>query len=386
MLLKKFSFFILLFALYSVFSSVSYAQDTTTKDNLHFSLLTCDAGDDLYTIWGHTAIRVTDSTSNVDIVYNFGSFDFNEPNFIFKFVKGNLLYFISADSYKNFMYEYQYFGRNVHEQLLNLSTSEKQKWLAELQNNMIGDNRFYLYNFIRDNCTTRVKDGLFKHAPISDSSINIHSFREEVVSAPYKGGLPWIGVGIDLLLGAVSDQKPNHFEEAFLPRLLYEKVTINAGLIKKTKHYTFNNGHMHKGIMPIYIFAIFFVIYIACSTSQIKYTQKIASFIDVFLLFTFGIAGILITYMSLLSMHTACHQNFNIIWLHPFYLIALVTYFASPKWTSYLGWLFFIPTIILMFTSYWVPQHFSQSVIGVMAIALFLQIRLIKKRSNATFF
>ena len=70
-------------------STTIQAQDSNQNATLRFSLITCDAGEDIYTIWGHTAIRVVDSMNQTDIVYNYGSFDFNTPNFIAKFVKGN---------------------------------------------------------------------------------------------------------------------------------------------------------------------------------------------------------------------------------------------------------------------------------------------------------
>ncbi|MEN9381920.1 MAG: hypothetical protein RI940_801, partial [Bacteroidota bacterium] len=227
--MKKIFFFIFLLLLIGIelpkanAAPIQNPNDSLTHSKLRFSLITCDAGDDLYTIWGHTAIRVIDSVNHTDFVFNYGSFDFNTPNFVAKFMKGDLLYFISVDTYSNFLYEYQYYGRDVHEQVLNLNTAEKEKWYSELQINMIGDNRFYLYNFIADNCTTRVKKGLFKHYQVNQYSIGINSFREEVVTAPYNNGLGWVGLGIDLLLGAVSDQTPNLNQEAFLPILLYKK-------------------------------------------------------------------------------------------------------------------------------------------------------------------
>jgi hypothetical protein len=89
--------------------------------------------------------------------------------------------------------------------------------------------------------------------------------------------------------------------------------------------------------------------------------------------------------MSQFSLHTACHENYNLAWLHPFYLLAIPTYFLSKKWTGYLGWIFFAATIVLMFANHWIPQHFSKSVIAVMVIALFLQKRLIKRGTLAKY-
>ncbi len=101
------------------------AQDST-QNKLQLSVLTCAAGEDIYTVWGHTAVRVIDSIHHTDIVFNFGTFDFNEPNFLAKFVKGSLLYFVSANNYNDFIAEYKYEQRQVLEQVLKLSTAEKK--------------------------------------------------------------------------------------------------------------------------------------------------------------------------------------------------------------------------------------------------------------------
>jgi hypothetical protein len=378
-LFSKKMLLILLCSLSFSLSNHIKAQDSTQNTKLRFSLITCDAGDDLYTIWGHTAIRVIDSVNHTDFVFNYGSFDFNTPNFIAKFMRGDLMYFISADTYTNFLYEYQYYGRDVHEQVLKLTPTEKYKWYQALQVNMIGSNRFYLYNFITDNCTTRIKDGIFKHAPINNYSIGINSYREEVVSAPYKNGLGWVGLGIDLLLGAVSDKTPSLNQEAFLPSLLYKKMALNAHLVTATSHIKYNSKPIEKGISPINIMIFFLLIYIFVASWNTLTTQRIARILDISLLFILGIGGALVFYMSQFSLHTACHENYNLIWLHPLYLLAIPVYFISKKWTGYLGWLFFTATTLFMFASHWIPQHSSKSVIAVMVITLFLQTRLIKR-------
>jgi hypothetical protein len=376
---------ILLFQLGMASSNVLKAQDTLQNPKLRISLITCDAGDDIYTIWGHTAIRVTDSIRQTDIVYNFGSFDFNTPNFVAKFMRGDLNYFISSDSYSNFLYEYQYFGRDVHEQVLKLTPAEKLNWQLELQNNMLPANRFYLYNFIGDNCTTRIKDGLFKHAPINNYSIGIRSYREEVVAAPYQNGLGWIGLGIDLLLGAVADQLPNLTQEAFLPALLYKKMALNPKLILASNDIKYNTKTAEKGWAPIAILIAILLLYVFVASWNTLLTQRIAKIMDISLLLLIGIGGALVLYMSQFSLHTACHENYNLIWLHPLYLIAVLLYFISKKWTGYLGYLFFTVTVLFMMMSHWIPQHFSNTVIVLMMLVLFLQIRLIQRGKRAKY-
>lgn len=383
--MKKIFFFILILAFQLTKSNLIKAQDSTNNARLRFSLITCDAGADIYTIWGHSAIRVIDSTHHTDIVYNYGSFDFSTPNFVGKFLKGDLLYFISADTYSNFLYEYQYFERDVHEQVLNISEIEKQKWFQALETNMVGDNRFYLYNFIKDNCTTRIKDGIFKHAQLNDSLIDIPNFREQIVSSAYKAGQSWIGLGIDLLLGAESDKKPTDFEQAFLPKLLYNRVANNPNLVLKTNHIKYQIKPVEKGLLPIYVLLLVLIIYVIAANWNARPTVILAKSMDIILLLIFGLGGALVLYMSQFSMHTACHQNYNLIWLHPFYLIALISYFTSRKLTGILGWIFFTTMIVFMLVNYWIPQHYSQTVIVLMSIELILNIRLIKRGRDARF-
>ena len=383
--MKKIFFFILVLAFQLSKSTTTQAQDSTQDAKLRFSLITCDAGEDIYTIWGHTAIRVIDSVNHTDIVYNYGSFDFNTPNFIAKFIKGNLKYFISADTYQNFLYEYQYFERDIHEQVLNISTTEKNKWYRDLQTNMAGDNRFYLYNFITDNCTTRIKDGIFKHATINDSLIDVPNFREQIVSSAYKAGQAWIGFGIDLLLGAVSDRKPSAFEQAFLPTLLLNRIANNPALVAQTNHIKYQIKPAEKASSPIYVLIAILILYILAANWNARTAVILSKSMDILLLITFGIGGLLVLYMSQFSMHTACHENYNLLWLHPFYLIALVTYFVSRKLTGYLGWIFFSIIIAFMLGNYFIPQQFSIEVILVICIALILSIRLIKRGRDARF-
>lgn len=362
-------------------------QDTSSfKPRIQFSIITCDAGEDIYTIWGHTAVRVVDSVNNTDIVFNYGTFNFNEPNFIAKFLKGDLLYFVSVNNYSDFLYEYQFEKRNVYEQVLKLSTAEKIKWYTALQENMMGDNRFYLYNFISDNCTTRVKDGLFKNTNFQATSVPVKSYRSEVVSAPYKQGLPWIGLGIDLLLGAYSDQKPSDNQAGFLPFLLHTQIASTGRLVLKENVLTYASEKPVSSNSPIYILLALLLFYAFCSKWNSLITQRIAKVIDVILLVSFTVGGSLMVYMSLISKHTACHQNYNLMWMHPLYFIALVFYFIPSKAIGQISMLFLASIAGLIITSYWLPQHFSIEVWTLIAIAALLNYRLVEKgRINALF-
>ena len=373
---------LLLFGLFT--SSHLIAQDSS-KAALQISILTCAPGEDVYTAWGHTAIRIIDSSKQTDIIYNFGTFDFNTPNFLLEFIKGNLNYFLSADNFQNFILEYQYYGRSIKEQVLILSDAEKINWLNALLKNLEGNNRYYLYNFITDNCTTRVKDGFYQFANTQVPPSNIKSFRTHVVEAPYQQGIPWIGLGIDVLLGAVSDQAPTALQAGFLPDLFFEQLTAQASYIASTQNYDFTKTIPTKPTDPVYYIIGLIMVYLFVGKWNARWTVIAAKIFDVSLLFIFGLGGLLLVYMSLFSKHTACHDNFNIAWIHPFYFIALILYFMKPIWAGYLGRIFFIAAIGLILVSYWLPQSFSSSVYLLMGLALVLNYRLMKRGIDAKF-
>src|SRR5687767_10072906 len=141
--------------------------------NLRISLLTCSPGAELYSTFGHTAIRVTDQTRGIDEVYNYGTFDDRDPNFYVKFTKGIMIYALSNYSYQDFLREYTYEQRYVIEQELNLTGGEKQQLYAALQENAQEQNRYYNYYFHTDNCTTRARDMIAKKAGASVAFKNI---------------------------------------------------------------------------------------------------------------------------------------------------------------------------------------------------------------------
>lgn len=356
-------------------------QTAMAQSKLRVSVLTCAAGEETYTIWGHTAVRMIDSVNHTDLVYNYGTFDFEEPNFVPKFVKGSLLYFISATSFQQFLYEYQYFKRDIDEQVLNLTEIEKANWSAALSQNMIGNNRYYLYNFIYDNCTTRIKDGLLKNSAIQATNIGVKSFRPYIVEACYTTNNAWTGFGIDLLLGSVADQTPFINQQGFLPPLLFKSIAAVPNLVVETKHYTLSNPTPIENNRNSVFYTLIFIglLYFLIGNWNALLMNRISTFFDITLLCLFGIGGTLVLYMDVFSLHSACHENYNLIWLHPIYLVLIPIYFTQYKALRYIGLVLFMTTCMLMVISYWVPQHFSKEVIVMMGIALLLQTRMIKR-------
>ncbi len=146
---KKIFFYLFLF-----FTLPFFSQNPRLSEKAKTSVITCDVGNESYSLFGHTALRIKDSISHIDVVYNYGAFDFQTPNFVAKFAKGNLIYFAVADSYSNFINEYLYLKRSVFEQELNLSTALKQQLFENLNESLRSGDSQYTYKFIDKNCTS----------------------------------------------------------------------------------------------------------------------------------------------------------------------------------------------------------------------------------------
>src|SRR6185436_14125178 len=210
------------FVLCWFFQCLKAQQDSLC--NIQISLLTCSPGEDLYSIWGHSALRVVDRSANKDIIYNYGTFDFDDPAFYSKFTRGKLLYFVSVQKFENFLEEYQYYQRGITEQVLDLSCTEKAKLVSALQENAKEENKYYTYDFIVDNCTTRLRDIVFKNANTvrtrdirSDEKITFRNLIHKYLDSSYQY---WSKLGIDMLLGTPLDKKLTNNETMFLPDYL----------------------------------------------------------------------------------------------------------------------------------------------------------------------
>ena len=200
------------------------AQSSNT--NMQISLITCDSGDPLYSKFGHTALRIVYSNTKSDEVYDYGIFNFDDPWFLWKFLKGSLEYKVDQRSFQKFLNEYKLAERSVKAQTLLLSDSEKQAILLILQENLKPENRYYRYDFIEDNCTTRIRDLILREGTPTIDFDEVNASARSYL----KGCLEdhkWIGFGIDLLLGSPTDQPLTDHGLLFLPHTLHDKIAEN---------------------------------------------------------------------------------------------------------------------------------------------------------------
>ena len=197
-------------------------QAQTLSDSARISLLTCTPGDELYARYGHTAIRICDTENKIDVVFNYGIFDFNTDHFYWKFVKGETWYELGASSYRWFMHEYIATHRPVYEQVLNLTAGQRDALWMALLDNYQPENRYYLYNFVFDNCATRpyvLISNVLDDTIVSDyKGYTGTTYRAFI--RHYTGALSWENAGINLLFGPKADRPMTSDQRLFLPEEL----------------------------------------------------------------------------------------------------------------------------------------------------------------------
>ncbi|MCC5937362.1 MAG: DUF4105 domain-containing protein [Lunatimonas sp.] len=329
-----------------IFLGLSFGALEATAQDYQISLITCDPGDELYSTFGHSAIRVLDKTSGTDLVYNYGTFDFNTPFFYVKFSRRTLDYQLALTTFEQFLYEYNYFKRSVREQVLDLSPRQTAEILQFLRINYQPENRKYRYDFFFDNCATRIRDmmesvlgnNLEWNEPEAGER---KSFRQLIDEYVYP--LPWSDLGIDLALGAVIDREAREHEKLFLPDYLEAAVAradvVGDGprrsLVKETHViYDFPDREIAFSLLNPYIILWVVAIFIAVITFLGFKRKKLYASIDIVLFGALGILGIVIVYLWFFTEHSQTKMNWNLLWAFPFHLLVafMLTRRKNPSW------------------------------------------------------
>lgn len=381
------SFFIgLLFLL----PSIAFSQQDSC--HLRISLLTCTPGEELYSTFGHSALRVSDTVSNTDIVYNYGTFNFDEPGFYTKFIRGKLMYFLSTENVPDFQYAYQMENRGITEQVLNLSCSEKVNIVKLLQANLMSENKFYKYDFLFDNCTTRLRDLVENTA---DSKVDFRpvltskaSFRDLIYEYLNYNDKQWSKLGIDILLGARTDAIMNQRQVMFLPDYLmksFDNASIGTRpLVAEKDQLTkvdYSKINKENLLHPFFIFLCLFVLIAFLSFSKNVSIQKVVFGFDAFLVFVTGFLGVLILFMWFGTDHLMCKDNYNLLWAWPANFFAAFFIHSRKRWAQIYFLIYAIFLILVLCVWFFLPQHFNVSLIPVILILILRSFIYISKKS-----
>lgn len=366
-------------------------QKRETPDSIRISLLTCASGEEIYSLFGHTAIRYENYTRGIDAVFNYGIFNFNAPNFILRFALGETDYQLGANNYERFAAEYYYLERDVWQQELNLTPQEKEKLIALLQENYRPENRVYRYNFFYDNCATRPRDlieksieGTLEYADNMTDTNTGTSFRD--LLHKYSEGHPWSRFGMDLCMGSQADKIINRRLMMFVP-FYVQKYFNKARIIDKegqTRPLVLNEekivitgssetDQISEGFTPMQAALLLFILIAAITIYGIR-RRKTFWGIDLVLFFAAGVAGCILAFLALFSQHPAVSPNYLLFVFHPFHLFCLpcmLNKVQKRKRSRYMLANFIVLTLFILL---WlvIPQRFP---LAVLPLALCLLIR-----------
>ena len=342
------------------------------------SILTCNPGEEVYSMYGHTAIHVTDPASGIDAVFNYGVFSFDQPNFFYRFAKGQTDYMMLGERFRSWLPQYEEEKRSVYEQVLNLTTEGKNKLFQALAENAKLENRGYRYNFFMDNCATRVRDMIERNSgnPIKFTDHpTTESYRQLIKQ--YHHSFRWIDLGIDLLVGKKAEETVSSYGQMFLPDYLKDQfanaqITIDGKqqpLVVETKTLLeYPNSKQNTDLpWPAVVFGILFLAVAAISVWGFL-RKKNTDWLDYSLLGITGLAGLIIGWFTLFSEHPAMSPNYNLLWAFPLNLFFAFAW-SVKKWRPKTR-LYFWPMGALLLLSFVIGQQFNPAVYVIILILL----------------
>lgn len=390
------SILILLFCI--PFSAIGQSGLTLSAD-AEISVITCGPGpQELYSAFGHSAMRVRDAKNGIDLAFNYGVFNFNQPNFYLNFARGYLYYRLGVQHYDDFEYPYVYFNRYVHEQVLNLTTAQKQKIFDYLQWNALPENVVYRYDYFYNNCATKMPDVILKtlgdEVKFDGSHIKTdYSIRD--LTDIYLDKQPWGDLGIDICLGLPMDKKAAPFEYMFLPDYVeagFDNAVVKHGdtfvdLVKEKRiiYETRDEEQDPKGLPhPLLVFCVFAALAIVLTILDFK-KKRLSNWFDLMLFAVTGSIGLLLFVLWLFTDHNAAAKNFNILWALPTHLIAVFAFIKNPNWLKNYFGVTLIICVLLIVTWPVLPQRLHYALIPIvvtLAMRSYTQYKLRTKNNR----
>lgn len=393
----KYNVLILLYSILLLCPCRMVAQEASLQkkdsDSIRLSLLTCDSGEEIYSLFGHTAIRYENFTRNLDVVFNYGVFNFNTPNFILRFALGKTDYQLGATNYEYFAAEYNYLQRDVWQQTLNLNQTEKETLVRLLEENYRPENRVYRYNFFYDNCATRPRDQIEKAIEanlqyadnMTDRNTGV-TFRD--LLHKYSETSLWSRFGMDLCMGSQADKPINRRTMMFIP--FYVQKYFNTAEItelnkekqsrplvsseKKIINASELSEHSSSiGITPMQA-ALLLLFLVAATTFYGIRKKKTLWGIDLLLFVAAGIAGCILAFLALFSQHPAVSPNYLLFVFHPLHLLCLPCMLNRVRKHKLSRYMLANLVVLTLFIVLWavIPQRIP---LAVLPLALCLLIR-----------
>ncbi|HZY77989.1 MAG TPA: DUF4105 domain-containing protein [Cyclobacteriaceae bacterium] len=332
---------------------------------------------ELYSAFGHSAIRVYDPELGLDAFYNYGAFSFNQPNFYLNFARGHLNYKLDVDPYNPWRDYYIANNRFVHEQILNLNDEQTQKVFDFLYWNSLPENQYYFYDYFYDNCATRLRDVMkitLKDAVVFDSTYITTNYTIRQLTDIYLKYQPWGDLGIDICLGLPMDKRAKPYEYMFLPDYIessFDHATIRtdsgvAPLVrnKVSVYETRPEDPPTSLFTPWTVFGAFLLITILITIRDVK-SYRQSKWFDVTIFGIVGLVGVLLFLLWTATDHKAAARNMNILWAMPLHLLFIPLYVKGKKIATTWFKIIAVLNVVLLLTWAWLPQQLNVFLIPV---------------------
>lgn len=386
---------LLLLLILIIFCKSISAQTRTLSSEAKISLLTCSPGEAIYELFGHTAVRVEDPLQRIDLVFNYGIFDFDTPNFVMKFVRGKLLYKLGVEEFRRFEYQYKFQNRRVIEQVFNFNPIEKQQVFDYLLNNAKPENASYQYDFFYDNCSNRVfdviKDTLGSNLTYEIPEKKYISYRQQldyyIAGSTYPKSL-WADFGMDLILGMPADEIADFKGETYLPDLLSQNFTF--GTLRNSVPLVQQNSIIVPQKKPASVAGVritpMLLFWILCGLIGFLFFAKNKTFtkvIDIILFLLLGLSGALFVFMWLGTDHEVCHKNLNMLWMNPFHILLAINILRNNLngfWKKYLWFTLIVNVLIILFWKI-IPQEFHGASLPIILLVTMRVVALLKSKT-----
>jgi len=347
-----------------LFTFVKIYSQNPLSSEAKISVLTIGPGASLNDSFGHSAFRIQDHSNQLDLVFNYGVYDFDTPNFYLKFAQGKLNYLLGVNYYDDFLASYMAQNRTIEEQVLNLSPFQKQELFDYLLTNYEPENRAYLYDFFYDNCATRIRDvakDVLKDELVFNTpeSINNNTFRQ-LIQENLKSN-SWGSVGIDIALGAVIDKKAKPEEFMFLPEFIFDYFDVATmknsknPLVKET-HVLYEKVERQASInillSPLMIFSLISLVLLYITYLDLK-KDKRTIWIDTTIFSITGFIGVLLVLLWFATDHSATANNYNVLWAFPvnLFVVLFISKKTPKKWVK--KYLKFLLIMFCLLTLHW---------------------------------
>lgn len=345
--------------------------------------MTCEPGSVIYTLFGHTAFRYQNYERGIDVVYNYGLFDFYAPNFELRYALGQTDYMLGRTTFESFANAYRRYGRRIWEQEVMMSEEERERLFMLLEENCLPENMVYRYNYFFDNCATRIVDKIEEAigTKIILAPAKKESFRDMVYK--YAGTDNWSSLSMSVCIGYGADRVMTDRERCFVPMELmdaFEKAMVVRGgeeqrlcaektIVLEPEHII--SFQKEQRFSPIFIFIVLLIFSVALIIYEYRKGRYFWGY-DTLLYAFVAIAGGILSFLFFFSEHPTTSTNLLVFVCNPLVIVLAFTSSIKKIRINFVAYKIIYGTIIATFilSSWLLPQKIDFAVILFLSIVL----------------